>query len=261
MRRSAARLFVTPLGNSLPTCGQQLGRPVARPAAQFRTIPLRCGTGVRRRAAFYHEPLAPRADGTSLLLKPTPAFVGTVLRCWLQPAYTAMRPLVRWGAINLDPARRGVGTPATSPGPPRRRLVAHVPAGWRFGFASAEPWPPTPDGAVRRTTRAPKGPRRPAEGALEGAARRGARIWVAGTGPDTDALQPATDSESASVARSHRRPRSGTAELAGSRRVGCPVARRGVPSASSCSRPWQPGRQWWPATSQLHQGRRRPGAR
>jgi len=180
-------LFVTPLGNSLPTASNGSIAPVAPdPAAQFRTI--RALWDEAFDVVHLHEPLAPGPTLTSLLLKPAP-LLGTFHAAGSQSAYTVAAPAVRWGAARLD-LRVAVSDDA-------RDLASEFLGGeyeLLFNgieierFATAEPWPtdgPTVLFVGRHETR--KGldvlldalPRLPAD----------TRIWVAGTGPHTDELR------------------------------------------------------------------------
>jgi len=180
-------LFVTPLGNSLPTASNGSVAPVAPdPAAQFRTI--RALWDEAFDIVHLHEPLAPGPTVTALLLKPAP-LIGTFHAAGAQPAYAVAAPAVRWGASRLD-ARVAVSSDA-------RDLAARALGGdyeLLFNgievdrFAGAEPWPsdgPTVLFVGRHE------PRKGLDVLLEalGELPADARVWVAGTGPDTASLQ------------------------------------------------------------------------
>jgi len=180
-------LFVTPLGNSLPTAANGSVAPVAPdPAAQFRTI--RALWDEAFDVVHLHEPLAPGPTVTSLLLKPAP-LVGTFHAAGSQPAYTAMKPLVQWGARRLD-LRVAVSEDA------RDLARDHLDGDYELmfngvevqRFASAEPWPTDGPTVLFVGRHEPRKGLDVLLGALEELPAE-VRIWVAGTGPDTDALQ------------------------------------------------------------------------
>ncbi|MBS1838062.1 MAG: glycosyltransferase family 4 protein, partial [Actinobacteria bacterium] len=133
-------LFVTPLGNSLPTASNGSVAPVAPdPAAQFRTI--RALWDEDFDVVHLHEPLAPGPTLTALLLKPA-RLLGTFHAAGSQSAYAVAAPAVRWGASRLD-VRAAVSDDA--------RALAESYLGGTYEllfngveterFATAEPWP------------------------------------------------------------------------------------------------------------------------
>lgn len=179
-------LFVTPLGNSLPTASNGSVAPVAPdPAAQFRTI--RALWDEAFDVVHLHEPFAPGPTLTSLLLKPAP-LVGTFHAAGSQPAYSALAPAVRWGAGRLD-VRIAVSDDA------RDLAQGHLGGEYELlfngieieRFASAPPWP-TEGPTILFVGR--HEPRKGLDVLLESVAHlpSDARIWVAGTGPDTAEL-------------------------------------------------------------------------
>jgi phosphatidylinositol alpha-mannosyltransferase len=180
-------LFVTPLGKSIPTASNGSVAPIAPdPAAQLRTIRALWDEGFD--VVHLHEPLAPGPTVTSLLLKPAP-LLGTFHSAGSQPAYTALGPLVQWGADRLD-ARVAVSEDALELA--RSHLGGEYTVlfnGIELGrFRSAEPWP-TEGPTVLFIGR--HEPRKGLEVLLEAVADlpADARVWVAGTGPATEDLQ------------------------------------------------------------------------
>ena len=180
-------LFVTALGKSLPTSSNGSVAPIAPdPAAQFRTIRALWDEGFD--VVHLHEPLAPGPTLTSLLVKPAP-LVGTFHAAGAQPAYTAMGPAVRWGAARLD-VRVAVSEDA------RTLARAHLGGEYRMlfngielqRFATARPWPTTGPTVLFIGRHEP---RKGLEVLLEavGSLPADARIWVAGTGPDSAELR------------------------------------------------------------------------
>lgn len=180
-------LFVTPLGNSLPTASNGSIAPVAPdPSAQFRTI--RALWDEDFDVVHLHEPLAPGPTLTALLLKPAP-LLGTFHAAGSQSAYAVAAPAVRWGAARLD-ARVAVSDDA--------RSLAESYLGGSYEllfngveierFATAEPWP-TDGPTVLFVGR--HEPRKGLDVLLDalGHLPPECRIWVAGTGPDTEALR------------------------------------------------------------------------
>lgn len=180
-------LFVTPLGNSLPTASNGSVAPVAPdPAAQFRTIRALWDEGFD--VVHLHEPLAPGPTITALMLKPAP-LIGTFHAAGSQPAYTVAAPAVRWGAARLD-VRIAVSEDA--------RELAERHLGGEYGllfngieierFAAADPWP-TEGPTVLFVGR--HEPRKGLDVLLDAIPLLpdDARIWVAGTGPDTESLR------------------------------------------------------------------------
>jgi phosphatidylinositol alpha-mannosyltransferase len=180
-------LFVTPLGNSIPTATNGSVAPLAPdPAAQLRTIRALWDEGFD--VVHLHEPLAPGPTVTSLLLKPAP-LIGTFHAAGSQPFYSVLGPLVSWGASRLD-VRVAVSPDA------RDLAVAAMPGEYRLlfngvevaRFRDAEPWPtegPTVFFVGRHE------PRKGLDVLLGSLGHLGddVRIWVAGEGPATEELQ------------------------------------------------------------------------
>lgn len=182
-------LFVTPLGNSIPTATNGSMAPLAPdPAAQLRTI--RALWDEAFDVVHLHEPLVPGPTVTALLLKPAP-LVGTFHAAGSQPFYSLLGPLVTWGASRLD-VRVAVS--------PDARDLAHaaMPGEYRLlfngvevdRFRRAEPWP----------TEAPTvlfvGRHEPRKGlevllAALPALPPDVKVWVAGEGPATEELRSA----------------------------------------------------------------------
>lgn len=180
-------LFVTPLGNSLPTASNGSVAPVAPdPAAQFRTIRALWDEGFD--VVHLHEPLAPGPTLTALMLKPAP-LIGTFHAAGSLPAYTAMAPAVRWGANRLD-ARVAVSDDALD------LASSHLGGDYELlfngieveRFATADPWP-TEGPTVLFVGR--HEPRKGLDVLLEAVEHLppDVHVWVAGTGPDTAALR------------------------------------------------------------------------
>jgi phosphatidylinositol alpha-mannosyltransferase len=93
-------LFVTPLGNSLPTAANGSIAPLAPdPPASLRTI------RALRDEAFdvlhLHEPLAPGPTMTAAIVYPAP-IVATFHAAGDSTAYRLLNPFVRWMASHLD---------------------------------------------------------------------------------------------------------------------------------------------------------------
>ncbi len=135
-------LFVTPLGNSLPTASNGSIAPIAPDiSAQLRTI--RALWDERFDIVHLHEPFVPGPTVTTLLVKPAP-LVGTFHAAGSQPAYHALAPLAAWFGQRLD-ARVAVSDDALA-------LVRDA-AGGHFEvlfngieserFRAAVPWPGT----------------------------------------------------------------------------------------------------------------------
>lgn len=180
--------FVIPLGKSVPTAANGSVAPVAPdPAAQLRTI--RALWDEDFDVVHVHEPLAPGPTVTTLLLRPAP-LVGTFHAAGSQPAYTALAPLVRWGAQRLD-LRVAVSEDA-------RRLAAdHLGGDYELlfngieveRFAAARPEPTGGRPTVLFLGR--HEPRKGLEVLLRAVPHLpdDARVWVAGTGPATEELR------------------------------------------------------------------------
>lgn len=178
---------VTPLGASLPTAVNGSVAPIAPdPAAQLRLF------RALRDESFdvlnLHEPLVPGPAMTTCLFKNAP-LVGTFHAAGTIGPYTWGRPALRWLANRLD--RRVVVSEDA------RALAEHA-LGGRYEllfngievdrFAKATPWPtegPTIFFIGRHE------PRKGLAVLLEAMAELPAdvRLWVGGTGPDTDLLR------------------------------------------------------------------------
>jgi phosphatidylinositol alpha-mannosyltransferase len=177
---------VTPLGKSVPTASNGSIAPLAPdPAAALRTI------RALRDEAFdvvhLHEPLAPGPTMTTLLFRNAP-IIGTFHRAGDSRAYTALKPVAAWMARRLDlrcavskdalaTARRALGgeyelvfngieverfakaTPTPSVGPTILFVGRHK--GLAVLLAALDALPPD------------------------------VRVWVGGTGPQTEALRAA----------------------------------------------------------------------
>lgn len=178
---------VTPLGASLPTAVNGSVAPIAPdPAAQLRLF------RALRDESFdvlnLHEPLVPGAAMTTCLFKNAP-LVGTFHAAGTIGPYTWGRPALRWLANRLD--RRVVVSEDA------RALAEHALGGHYellFNgievdrFATATPWPsegPTIFFIGRHE------PRKGLAVLLDAMAELPAdvRLWVGGTGPDTELLQ------------------------------------------------------------------------
>lgn len=180
-------LFVTPLGNSVPTASNGSVAPIAPDIpAQLRTI--RALWDERFDVLHLHEPLVPGPTVTALLLKPAP-LVGTFHAAGSQPAYQALAPLAAWFGQRLD-VRVAVSDDALelvrgAIGGDFEVLFNGIEA---ERFRRATPWPsdgPTVLFIGRHEER--KGlatlldavPQLPAD----------VTIWVAGEGPETEGLR------------------------------------------------------------------------
>jgi phosphatidylinositol alpha-mannosyltransferase len=178
---------VIPLGVSIPTAANGSVAPVAPDiSAQLRTI--RAIRDEEYDVLHLHEPLAPGPTQTALFVKPGP-MVGTFHAAGGSAAYAWLRPLVRWGAGRLT-LRCAVSEDA--------RQMAHEALGGDYElvfngveverFAKATPWP-TDGPTVLFLGR--HEPRKGLAVLLEAVAHlpRHVQVWVAGDGPETDALR------------------------------------------------------------------------
>jgi phosphatidylinositol alpha-mannosyltransferase len=178
---------VTPLGRSVPTASNGSVAPLAPdPAAQLRTI------RALRDEAFdvvhLHEPMAPGPTMTALLFRNAP-MLGTFHRAGDSAAYTAARPGVRWLAKRLDlrcaVSKDALATAERALGGTYELLFNGIEV---ERFAKAVPAlseGPTIFFVGRHEQR--KG-----LAVLLDALRflpADVRVWVAGTGPQTEALQ------------------------------------------------------------------------
>ncbi len=180
-------LFVTPLGNSVPTVANGSMAPLAPdPSAQLRTI------RALRDEAFdvlhLHEPLAPGPTLTTLVIHPAP-IIGTFHAAGESAAYTWLRPLTRWVAARID-IRCAVSEDS--------RQMAELHLGGHYEvlfngieierYAAAEPFKadgPTVLFCGRHE------PRKGLEVLLESLADlpSDVRLWIASDGPDTERLK------------------------------------------------------------------------
>ncbi len=180
-------LFVTPIGNSIPTASNGSVAPLAPdPSAQLRTI--RALWDEDFDVVHLHEPFAPGPTVTAALLKPAP-LVGTFHAAGSQPFYQKLAPLAAWFGNRLD-VRVAVSDDALE-------LIRDLVKGEirvlfngieAARFRDAQPWPvvaPTVFFLGRHEERKGLGvllesmPYLPSE----------TRVWVAGTGPQTDELK------------------------------------------------------------------------
>lgn len=180
---------VTPLGNSLPTAANGSVAPIAPDAAaQLRVI------RALRDEAFdvvhLHEPLAPGVTTTTLLVRPAP-MVGTFHAAGGSKAYRWLRPGVRAIARRLD-VRCAVSEDA--------RAMAEEALGGTYRVL----WNGIEVDRIRSVAPAPTvgptiffvGRHEPRKGLdvllhAMAALPADARLWIAGDGPDTRALQAA----------------------------------------------------------------------
>jgi phosphatidyl-myo-inositol alpha-mannosyltransferase len=180
-------LFVTPLGQSVPTASNGSVAPIAPDLpAQLRTI--RALWDETFDVVHLHEPLVPGPTATAAVLKPAP-LVGTFHAAGSQPAYQFLGPLVAWLGRRLD-VRVAVSEDALS--------LVEGPLGGEFEvlfngvegarFRTAEPWP-TDRRAVLFLGR--HEPRKGLEVLLASVQRLPADVvvWVAGDGPQTEELR------------------------------------------------------------------------
>lgn len=180
-------LFVTPLGNSVPTASNGSIAPIAPDvSAQLRTI--RALWDERFDVLHLHEPFVPGPTVTALLLKPAP-LVGTFHAAGSQPAYQALAPMAVWFGQRLD-ARIAVSEEALA--------LVEGPVGGEFQvlfngieaerFRTAVPWPsdgPTVLFIGRHEDRKGLTTLLEAVPSLPSSTR----IWVAGEGPQTEELR------------------------------------------------------------------------
>ena len=178
---------VTPLGESLPTASNGSMAPIAPDvSAQLRTI--RALRDEEFDVVHLHEPFVPGPTQTAILFKTAP-LVGTFHAAG-DPAYAWFKPLVHRAARRLDvrcavsadaqeTARRGLG------GGDYRLLFNGVEVDQ---FAKATPWPTTGPTIFFLGRHEP---RKGLAVLLQAMASLPAdvRLWVAGEGPETAALQ------------------------------------------------------------------------
>jgi len=178
---------VTPLGSSLPTAANGSVAPVAPdPAAQLRVI------RAMRDEAFdvvhLHEPLAPGPTTTTLLTRPAP-MIGTFHAAGSSLAYEMMPNVVRFLANRLDD-RCAVSEDA------RKMAIAGVGGSYDLTFNGVEI--ARFGSGVPHPTQGPTilflGRHEPRKGLADLLAAlqklpADTRLWVAGEGPETDALK------------------------------------------------------------------------
>ncbi|MGH9116406.1 MAG: glycosyltransferase family 4 protein [Acidimicrobiales bacterium] len=191
---------VTPVGPSAPISANDSVAPLAPgPAAQLRTV------GALRDERFdvvhVHEPLVPGPSLTTLVAKPAP-LVATFHAAGRSAAHRWLGPVLRRLADRID-HRTAVSDDA--------RRFAQAALGGEYTvlfngievdrFAGAEPWPSASSSAGAAGTPGPTilfvGRHEPRKGLavlLRAMPRLPAetRLWVAGTGPETDALRSGT---------------------------------------------------------------------
>jgi phosphatidylinositol alpha-mannosyltransferase len=180
--------MVTPLGNSIPTAANGSVAPIAPdPACALRTI--RALWDEDFDVVHLHEPLAPGPTMTAVVLGGPPS-IGTFHAAGASLAYEWLAPVTRWMARRIT-VKCAVSEDA-------RRLAAESLGGDYVllhngveieRYAKATPWPT--DG---RPTVLFVGRHEPRKGlaVLLDAVRelpREVRVWVAGDGPETRALQ------------------------------------------------------------------------
>ena len=208
-----------------------------------------------------HEPFAPGLPYGVLLAGHLPPLVATFHRSGGSVLYTLLGPLARRLArrlaVRCAVSEAAAATARQRPGRNLRGVVQrHRGRPASRGRALADrPARPSSSSAATRSARAWRCCSRPSSacctwrGAV--AHRRGAApvLWIAGDGPQTDALRR-RHPESATVHWLGVLPR--RRRSAGWRRptvVCAPVPRAASPSAWCCSRPWRPAPWWWRATS------------
>lgn len=178
---------VIPLGVSVPAAANGSVAPLAPdPSAQLRTI--RALRDEDFDLVHVHEPLAPGPAQTTLLIKSAP-LIGTFHAAGESAGYKYLRPLVRWLAGRLD-VRCAVSEQAAALAE-RYLGGTYLPVFNGIDVplhAAAEPWPS--DGpAIFFVGR--HEPRKGLDVLLAAMDRLPGevRLWVAGDGPDTDALR------------------------------------------------------------------------
>jgi phosphatidylinositol alpha-mannosyltransferase len=178
---------VTPLGDSIPTAANGSMAPVAPDvSAQLRTI--RALRDERFDIVHVHEPIAPGPSHTALIFKSQP-LIGTFHAAGDSAAYRWFRPLVRWGANKLD-MRCAVSEDA-------RAMAEHFLGGeYELVFNGVEltPYAKTAPAPTEGPTILFLGRHEPRKGLavlLDAMAElpTDVRLWVAGDGPETDALR------------------------------------------------------------------------
>jgi phosphatidyl-myo-inositol alpha-mannosyltransferase len=179
-------LFVTPLGNSIPTAANGSMAPLAPdPAASLRTI--RALRDEQFDVVHIHEPLAPGPALTAVVMHPAPT-VGTFHAAGDSSSYKWLNPVLYRMAARID-ARCAVSDDA--------RVLAERYLGGSyevlFNGVEVDRWrladPVKPDGPTIFFCGRHE-PRKGLEVLLEAmtALPPEVRCWVAGTGPDTARL-------------------------------------------------------------------------
>lgn len=179
--------WVTPLGNAIPLAANGSVAPIAPdPSAALRTM--RALRDEDFDVVHLHEPLVPGCNLTALLYKHSP-MLGTFHAAGVSASYRWLKPATRRVAARLD-ARVAVSAEAAS--------LARSSLGGEYTvlfngvdvtrFQRAEPWPaegPTILFVGRHE------PRKGLSVLLEAFDRMqaDARLWVVGTGPQTDELR------------------------------------------------------------------------
>jgi len=187
---------VTVIGPSVLNAANGSMAPISpNPQAQLRTM--RALWDEKFDVLHLHEPLVPGPTITALMLRSAP-IVGTFHAAGEQPMYKSMSGLARWFGSRID------AKVAVSPDAKALAAIA-IPEPWTTlfngvevdQFADAEPWvdPPGADGSVddrptilfvgRHEERKGLSVLLDAVGLLE----HDVRVWVAGSGPETDALK------------------------------------------------------------------------
>ena len=178
---------VTPLGNSVPAYANGSVAPLAPdPSAQLRTMRALRDEGFD--VLHLHEPLAPGPTQTAMLLKSAP-LVGTFHAAGESASYRMLKPILRWLAGRLDHRCAVSGDAAALAG----RYLGGTYTPLFNGIevdrcAKAEPWPtdcPTVLFIGRHEPRKGLDVLLAAFDQLPGEVC----LWVAGDGPDTDALR------------------------------------------------------------------------
>ncbi|MDQ1493879.1 MAG: phosphatidyl-myo-inositol alpha-mannosyltransferase [Actinomycetota bacterium] len=179
--------FVTPLGDSIPTASNGSMAPVAPdPSATLRTI--RVLRDEQFDVLHIHEPIAPGASMTSLLMHTAPV-VGTFHAAGRSLAYRWLMPVTAWMAMRID-LRVAVSDMAAD------FARSHLGGEYEVLFNGIEidryrgVEPVKPDGPTIFFCGRHE-PRKGLEVLLESLASlpRPVRLWVASDGPDTDRLR------------------------------------------------------------------------
>lgn len=186
--------WVTPLGNSIPTAANGSVAPVAPDlSAQLRLI--RAANDEDFDVINVHEPLGPGVCITTCVVKPAP-LVGTFHAAGVSGAYRSLRPVVRWLAGRLD-LRCAVSADAeelasTYLGGSYERVFNGIEIAT---FAEAEP--ARTEGRPTIFFLGRHEERKGLEVLLTAMTDlpRDLRLWVAGDGPDTEALMRRTSGD------------------------------------------------------------------